>query len=170
MTVYKGTNNSSIFSMNNLVKKTKVIFIFGGVYSSLGKGTIISSIGKILTNNTKRVSVLKFDPYLNVNAGLISPSQHGEDFVTKDGIETDLDLGNYERFIEKELTKLSTVTSGRIYKEIIDYELSGGYKGKTIQVIPHVTNKIKEKIYNIINFEQPDFLLIEIGGTVGDAE
>lgn len=156
--------------MNNLVKKTKVIFIFGGVYSSLGKGTIISSIGKILTNNTKRVSVLKFDPYLNVNAGLISPSQHGEDFVTKDGIETDLDLGNYERFIEKELTKLSTVTSGRIYKEIIDCELSGGYKGKTIQVIPHVTNKIKEKIYNIINFEQPDFLLIEIGGTVGDAE
>lgn len=134
------------FSMNNLVKKTKVIFIFGGVYSSLGKGTIISSIGKILTNNTKNVSVLKFDPYLNVNAELISPSQHGEDFLTKDGIETDLDLGNYERFLEKELTKSSTVTSGRIYKEIIDFELSGGYNGKTIQVIPHVTNKIKENL------------------------
>lgn len=156
--------------MNNLGNKTKVIFIFGGVYSSLGKGTIVSSIGKILSNNTKKISVLKFDPYLNVNAGLISPSQHGESFITKDGIETDLDLGTYERFIEKELTRFSTVTSGRIYKEIIDCELAGGYSGKTIQVIPHVTNKIKEKIYNIINAEKPDFLLIEIGGTVGDAE
>ena len=156
--------------MSKLINKTKVIFVFGGVYSSLGKGTIISSIGKILANNNKKVSVLKFDPYLNVNAGLISPSQHGEDFITKDGIETDLDLGNYERFIEKELTKSSTVTSGRIYKEIIDCELSGGYNGKTIQVIPHVTNKIKEKIYKIMKDEQPDFLLIEIGGTVGDAE
>ena len=156
--------------MNTKQEKTKVIFIFGGVYSSLGKGIVVSSIAKILTNLNKKVSVLKFDPYLNVDPGAMAPGQHGEVYVTKDGAQTDLDLGHYERFIGRELTQLSSVTSGRIYNEIIRREREGKYNGKTVQVIPHVTNEIKERIYQIIQSENPDFLIIEVGGTVGDSE
>ena len=156
--------------MNIKQEKTKVIFIFGGVYSSLGKGIVVSSIAKILTNLNKKVSVLKFDPYLNVDPGTMAPGQHGEVYVTKDGAQTDLDLGHYERFIGRELTQLSSVTSGRIYNEIIHREREGKYNGKTVQVIPHVTNEIKERIYQIIQSENPDFLIIEVGGTVGDSE
>jgi CTP synthase len=150
--------------------KTKVIVIFGGVYSSLGKGIVASSIARILTEIGNKVSMMKFDPYLNVDPGTLSPLQHGEVFVTQDGGETDLDLGSYERFLGRKITKLSTVTSGRIYKEIIERERSGGYNGKTVQTIPHVTDQIKSKIYNIIEAEKSDFLMIEVGGTVGDIE
>ena len=156
--------------MNIKQEKTKVIFMFGGVYSSLGKGIVVSSIAKILTNLSKKVSVLKFDPYLNVDPGTMGPGQHGEVYVTNDGAQTDLDLGNYERFIGRNLTQMSSVTSGRIYNEIIRREREGRYNGKTVQVIPHVTNEVKERIYQIIQAEHPDFLLIEVGGTVGDSE
>lgn len=149
---------------------TKVILIFGGVYSSLGKGIISSSIGRILTEMKYKVSMLKCDPYLNVDPGTLSPYQHGEVFVTYDGAETDLDLGNYERFTGKKMSRMSTLTSGRVYSEIISKERAGGYEGKTVQVIPHVTDHIKNKIYKLIEAENPDFLLIEIGGTVGDIE
>jgi CTP synthase len=150
--------------------KTKVIVIFGGVYSSLGKGIVASSIARILTEMGNKVSMMKFDPYLNVDPGTLSPLQHGEVFVTQDGAETDLDLGSYERFLGRKITKLSTVTSGRIYKEVIEKERSGRYNGKTVQTIPHVTDQIKSKIYKIIDDEQPHFLIIEVGGTVGDIE
>jgi CTP synthase len=150
--------------------KTKVMVVFGGVYSSLGKGIVASSIARILTELGHKVSMMKFDPYLNVDPGTLSPLQHGEVFVTQDGGETDLDLGSYERFLGRKITKLSTVTSGRIYKEIIEKERAGGYNGKTVQTIPHVTDQIKSKIYNIIKAETPDFLMIEVGGTVGDIE
>ncbi|MDR1235341.1 MAG: CTP synthase [Mycoplasmataceae bacterium] len=150
--------------------KTKVMVIFGGVYSSLGKGIVASSIARILTELGNKVSMMKFDPYLNVDPGTLSPLQHGEVFVTQDGGETDLDLGSYERFLGRKITKLSTITSGRIYKEIIEKERAGGYNGKTVQVIPHVTDQIKSKIMNIIKAETPDFLIIEVGGTVGDIE
>jgi CTP synthase len=150
--------------------KTKVMVIFGGVYSSLGKGIIASSIARILTEMGNKVSVMKFDPYLNVDPGTLSPLQHGEVFVTQDGGETDLDLGSYERFLGRKITKLSTITSGRIYKEVIGKERAGGYNGKTVQTIPHVTDQIKSKITDIIKVETPDFLIIEVGGTVGDIE
>jgi CTP synthase len=150
--------------------KTKVVVVFGGVYSSLGKGIVASSIARILTEFNYKVSVMKFDPYLNVDPGTLSPLQHGEVFVTQDGGETDLDLGSYERFLGRKITKLSTVTSGKIYKEVIDREREGGYNGKTVQIIPHVTDHIKSKIYKIIEAESPDFLIIEVGGTVGDIE
>lgn len=150
--------------------KTKVIVTLGGVYSSLGKGITSSSIARILTELKYKVSMLKCDPYLNVDPGTLSPYQHGEVFVTYDGAEADLDLGNYERFTGKKMSRMSTVTSGRIYSEIITKERAGGYEGKTVQVIPHVTDHIKSKIYRIIDAENPDFLLVEIGGTVGDLE
>jgi CTP synthase len=150
--------------------KTKVMVVFGGVYSSLGKGIIASSIARILTEIGNKVSMMKFDPYLNVDPGTLSPLQHGEVFVTQDGGETDLDLGSYERFLGRKITKLSTVTSGRIYKEVIERERSGGYNGKTVQTIPHITDQIKSKIYDIIKIEEPNFLIIEVGGTVGDIE
>jgi CTP synthase len=150
--------------------KAKVIVIFGGVYSSLGKGIIASSIARILTEFGNKVSMLKFDPYLNVDPGTLSPLQHGEVFVTQDGGETDLDLGSYERFLGRKITKLSTVTSGRVFQEVIERERAGGYNGKTVQVIPHITNNVKSKITGIIDAENPDFLIIEVGGTVGDIE
>jgi CTP synthase len=150
--------------------KAKVICVFGGVYSSLGKGIIASSIARILTETGSKVSMMKFDPYLNVDPGTLSPYQHGEVFVTVDGGETDLDLGSYERFLGRKITKLSSVTSGRIYSEVISKERAGGYNGKTVQVIPHLTDHIKSKIYDMIKAEAPNFLIIEIGGTVGDVE
>jgi CTP synthase len=150
--------------------KAKVIVIFGGVYSSLGKGIVASSIARILTEIGNKVSMMKMDPYLNVDPGTLSPLQHGEVFVTKDGGETDLDLGSYERFLGRKITKLSTLTSGRIFSEVIQKEREGGYNGKTVQIVPHLTEHIKSKIYNIIDAENPDFLIIEVGGTVGDLE
>lgn len=151
-------------------KKAKVILVFGGVYSSLGKGVAVSSIGKILRSLGNTISMIKFDPYLNFDPGNMDPEQHGEVYVTKDGIQTDLDLGTYERFVGKELTTFSTTTSGKIYNEIIQNARQGKYGGKTVQVVPHVTNAIKGKIHEIIKNEDPNFVIVEIGGTIGDAE
>ncbi|MCB0113867.1 MAG: CTP synthase, partial [Caldilineaceae bacterium] len=125
---------------------TKYIFVTGGVVSGLGKGVTVASIGQILKARGLRVAAMKLDPYLNVDPGTMSPYQHGEVFVTEDGAETDLDLGHYERFIDENLTRLSNVTSGQIYNDVISKERRGDYLGGTIQVIPHVTNEIKRRI------------------------
>ncbi len=146
----------------------KYIFVTGGVVSSLGKGIAASSIGCLLESRGLRVSLQKFDPYLNVDPGTLSPFQHGEVFVTDDGAETDLDLGHYERFTHSHLTQANNVTSGRIYEQIIQRERRGDYLGKTVQVIPHVTNEIKAAIKRIST--DVDVVIVEIGGTVGDIE
>lgn len=148
----------------------KFIFVTGGVVSGIGKGICAGSVGRLLKDNGYSVFMQKFDPYLNVDPGTMSPYQHGEVFVTRDGGETDLDLGHYERFIDEELTKNSSVTSGRIYSNVIRKERAGDYEGKTVQVIPHVTNEIKEKVYSVAEESGADFIITEIGGTVGDIE
>ncbi|RXJ66768.1 CTP synthetase [Halarcobacter ebronensis] len=148
--------------------KTKFIFVTGGVLSSLGKGITSASIATILKQSGFNVSMLKIDPYLNVDPGTMSPLEHGEVFVTADGAETDLDLGNYERFIDKTLTAKNSFTTGQVYQSVIRREREGGYLGKTIQVIPHVVDEIKARIYKAA--EDNDFLIIELGGTVGDIE
>ena len=150
---------------------TKFIFVTGGVVSSLGKGITAASLGRLLKSRGLRVSIQKFDPYLNVDPGTMNPYQHGEVFVTDDGAETDLDLGHYERFIDENLTQASNVTSGRVYKAVIDRERDGEYLGATIQVIPHITNEIKKNIIAVSRTETaPDVVITEIGGTVGDIE
>lgn len=149
---------------------TKFIFVTGGVVSGLGKGIAAASIGLLLKKRGLRVSVIKLDPYINVDPGTMSPYQHGEVFVTEDGGETDLDLGHYERFINVDLTKNSSFSAGQIYSEVIGNERNGFYLGGTVQVVPHITNVIKEKIHNIALNEKADVVLIEIGGTVGDIE
>lgn len=147
---------------------TKYIFVTGGVLSSLGKGITSASIATILKQSGFKVSMLKIDPYLNVDPGTMSPLEHGEVFVTADGAETDLDLGNYERFIDKSLSKKNSFTTGQVYLSVIKREREGGYLGKTIQVIPHVVDEIKTRIFDAA--EDNEFLIIEIGGTVGDIE
>ena len=149
---------------------TKYIFVMGGVCSGLGKGIATASIGAILKAAGYRVSVLKLDPYINVDPGTMSPFQHGEVFVTDDGYESDLDLGHYERFIDEPLSRLSNITTGQIYQKIIADERHGTFLGRTIQIVPHVTGIIKEKIKEITARTQADFIIIEIGGTVGDIE
>ncbi|MEZ4640380.1 MAG: CTP synthase [Caldilineaceae bacterium] len=149
---------------------TKYIFVTGGVVSGLGKGVTVASIGQILKARGLRVAAMKLDPYLNVDPGTMSPYQHGEVFVTEDGAETDLDLGHYERFIDENLTRLSNVTSGQIYNDVISKERRGDYLGGTIQVIPHVTNEIKRRIGQMARASNAEVVLIEIGGTVGDIE
>src|SRR4051794_33018394 len=147
----------------------KVIFVTGGVVSSLGKGIAAASIGCLLESRGLRVTLQKFDPYLNVDPGTMSPFQHGEVFVTDDGAETDLDLGHYERFTHAPLTQANNVTSGRIYEQIISRERRGDYLGKTVQVIPHVTNEIKSAVRKLAT-DDVDVVIVEIGGTVGDIE
>lgn len=149
---------------------TKYIFITGGVVSSLGKGIIAASLGKLLRARGFSVINQKFDPYINVDPGTMSPFQHGEVFVTDDGAETDLDLGHYERFTDTSLGKLNNVTSGSVYQRVIDKERKGDYLGATVQVIPHITNEIKSRIVGATKQFKPDFQLIEIGGTIGDIE
>jgi len=149
-------------------KQTKYIFVTGGVVSSLGKGIATSSIGLLLKSRGLDVVPLKFDPYINVDPGTMSPYQHGEVFVTDDGAETDLDLGHYERFIDRDLDRASNLTSGQIYKAVIDKERAGDYLGKTIQVVPHITGEIKERIRKL--GKGHDVVITEIGGTVGDIE
>jgi len=148
---------------------TKYIFVTGGVVSGLGKGITAASLGRLLKNRGYKVTIQKFDPYINVDPGTMNPYEHGEVFVTDDGAETDLDLGHYERFIDENLTKNSSVTMGRVYSNVIEKERRGDYLGKTVQVIPHITNEIKEKIYG---FEETDtdIVITEIGGTIGDIE
>jgi CTP synthase len=148
----------------------KYVFVTGGVTSSLGKGITAASIGRILKSRGLRVSILKLDPYINVDPGTMSPYQHGEVFVTDDGAETDLDLGHYERFIDENLTQLSNVTTGRIYQAVIAKERRGDYLGGTVQVIPHITNEIKERISRVARQGDPDVVIVEVGGTVGDIE
>jgi len=147
---------------------TKYIFVTGGVLSSLGKGITAASIGTLLKHTGQRVGVLKLDPYINVDPGTMSPLEHGEVFVTKDGAETDLDLGHYERFLDTSLTQNNNFTTGLVYKTVIENERKGKYLGKTIQVVPHIVNEIKERI--IRAGEGKDILIVELGGTTGDIE
>jgi CTP synthase len=149
---------------------TKYVFVTGGVVSSVGKGISAASIGRILKSRGLTVAIQKLDPYLNVDPGTMSPYQHGEVFVTKDGCETDLDLGHYERFIDIELTESSNVTAGQIYTQVIAKERRGDYLGGTIQTVPHVTNAIKEFMFRAAEETNPDVVLVEVGGTVGDIE
>ncbi len=148
---------------------TKYIFVTGGVVSGLGKGITAASLGRLLKNRGYKVTIQKFDPYINVDPGTMNPYEHGEVFVTDDGAETDLDLGHYERFINENLTCNSSVTMGKIYQSVIEKERKGDYLGKTVQVIPHITNEIKEKIYGFEDTDT-DIVITEIGGTVGDIE
>ena len=149
---------------------TKHIFITGGVVSSLGKGLTSAAIGMILERRGLKVGMQKLDPYINVDPGTMSPFQHGEVYVTDDGAETDLDLGHYERFTHAKLTQSSNFTTGRIYSTVIAKERRGDYLGRTVQVIPHITDAIKEAIHAGVGEEAPDVLLSELGGTVGDIE
>ncbi len=148
----------------------KYVFVTGGVTSSLGKGITAASIGRILKSRGVSVSVLKLDPYINVDPGTMSPYQHGEVFVTDDGAETDLDLGHYERFIDENLSQLSNMTTGRIYQSVIAKERRGDYLGGTVQVIPHITNEIKERVQRVARDGRADVVVVEVGGTVGDIE
>ena len=149
---------------------TKYIFVTGGVVSSLGKGITAASLGRLLKSRGYKVTVQKFDPYINIDPGTMSPYQHGEVFVTDDGAETDLDLGHYERFIDINLSKSSNVTTGKIYQSVITKERRGDYLGGTVQVIPHITNEIKSRVFRVGNNDNADFVITEIGGTVGDIE
>jgi CTP synthase len=148
----------------------KYVFVTGGVTSSLGKGITAASIGRLLKSRGLSVSILKLDPYINVDPGTMSPYQHGEVFVTDDGAETDLDLGHYERFIDENLSQLSNVTTGRIYQSVIAKERRGDFLGGTVQVIPHITNEIKERIARVARDRNADVVIVEVGGTVGDIE
>ncbi|MFA6800780.1 MAG: CTP synthase [Acholeplasmataceae bacterium] len=149
---------------------TKYIFVTGGVVSSLGKGITASAIGQLLKSRGLKVFMQKFDPYINIDPGTMSPLQHGEVFVTDDGAETDLDLGHYERFIDENLNRHSSVTTGKIYQSVIKRERRGDYLGATVQVIPHITNQIKKKLVDVARHTNPDIVITEIGGTVGDIE
>ncbi|SQA79269.1 CTP synthase [Campylobacter jejuni] len=150
------------------MKQTKYIFVTGGVLSSLGKGIAAASIATLLKNSGLKVSILKADPYINVDPGTMSPFEHGEVFVTDDGAETDLDLGHYERFLDESLSQDNNFTTGRVYQSVIEKERRGEYLGKTIQVIPHIVGEIKDRIKKA--GEGKDILIVEIGGTVGDIE
>ena len=151
-------------------KQTKFIFVTGGVVSSLGKGIAAASIGRLLKNRGLKVFMQKFDPYINIDPGTMSPYQHGEVFVTDDGAETDLDLGHYERFIDENLSKRSNITTGKIYQSVINKERRGDYLGGTVQVIPHITDEIKHQLVKAKNESGADVIITEIGGTVGDIE
>lgn len=148
----------------------KHIFITGGVVSSLGKGITAASLGRLLKSRGLKVALQKFDPYINVDPGTMSPYQHGEVYVTDDGAETDLDVGHYERFVDVNLTKYANCTTGRIYQTVLEKERRGDYLGQTVQVIPHITNEIKDRVTQVEKEENPDVIISEIGGTVGDIE
>ncbi len=154
--------------------QTRHIFVTGGVASSLGKGLTASSLGNLLTARGLRVVMQKLDPYLNVDPGTMNPFQHGEVFVTEDGAETDLDIGHYERFLDRPLSAKANVTTGQVYSAVIAKERRGEYLGDTVQVIPHVTNEIKERIFAMADPDEdgrvPDVVITEVGGTVGDME
>ena len=149
---------------------TKYIFVTGGVVSGLGKGITASSIGVLLKARGLKVFMQKLDPYINIDPGTMSPYQHGEVFVTDDGAETDLDLGHYERFIDENLTRDSSVTTGMIYEAVLKKERNGEYQGKTVQVVPHITNEIKLRIIEAGRKNNADVVIVEVGGTVGDIE
>nr|HQV34176.1 CTP synthase [Calditrichia bacterium] len=150
--------------------KSKFIFITGGVVSSLGKGITSASLGMLLKARGLKVTIMKFDPYINVDPGTMSPYQHGEVYVTEDGAETDLDLGHYERFIDENMSQMNNVTTGRVYNTVISKEREGQYLGATVQVIPHITDEIKENIHLLARHSRADVVIVEVGGTVGDIE
>ena len=150
--------------------KTKYIFVTGGVTSSLGKGIVSASLAKLLQSRGFNVTIQKLDPYINVDPGTLNPYEHGECYVTDDGAETDLDLGHYERFLNISTSQNNNVTTGKIYQSVINRERKGDYLGKTVQVIPHITNEIKEHILKLGKDKQYDVVITEIGGTVGDIE
>ncbi|MCL2101557.1 MAG: CTP synthase, partial [Fibromonadales bacterium] len=152
------------------MQKTKFIFVTGGVVSGLGKGITAASLGRLLKQRGLKVTAQKLDPYMNVDPGTMSPYQHGEVFVTDDGAETDLDLGHYERFIDENLTKFSNLTSGKVYWSVLQKEREGAFSGSTVQVIPHLTQEIKDFIYAGAEKSGADVLITEIGGTIGDIE
>lgn len=156
--------------MDSTVKKTKYIFVTGGVVSGLGKGITAASLGRLLKARGLKVAAQKLDPYINVDPGTMSPYQHGEVYVTEDGAETDLDLGHYERFIDEDLNKFSNLTTGKVYWNVLNKERRGEYLGETVQVIPHITNEIKEFIYSVGKKTNADVVITEIGGTTGDIE
>lgn len=156
--------------MKEDLQMAKYIFVTGGVVSSLGKGITAASLGRLLKSRGLKVTIQKFDPYINIDPGTMSPYQHGEVFVTDDGAETDLDLGHYERFVDINLGKSSNVTAGKIYWSVINKERQGDYLGSTVQVIPHITNEIKERVYQVGKDDEADIVITEIGGTVGDIE
>ena len=152
------------------MSQTKFIFVTGGVTSSLGKGIIAASLAKLLQSQNFRVTIQKLDPYLNVDPGTLNPYEHGECYVTDDGAETDLDLGHYERFLNVRTSQANNVTTGRIYQNVIDKERKGEFLGKTVQVVPHITNEIKNRILLLSKNKEYDIIITEIGGTVGDIE
>ncbi len=168
--IFKGSYLYIIGDVTLMTDKTKFIFITGGVCSSLGKGISTASLGILLEGHGYKISILKMDPYLNIDPGTMSPYQHGEVYVTEDGAETDLDLGYYERFTNSELTRKNSVSTGQIYLSVIERERRGDYLGRTVQVIPHITNEIKKRIFDVSKSGDLDFVLVEIGGTVGDIE
>ena len=149
---------------------TKYIFVTGGVVSGLGKGITMACLGRLLKARGLKVMAQKLDPYVNVDPGTMSPYEHGEVYVTEDGAETDLDLGHYERFIDIELNKYSNLTTGKVYWNVLNKERRGDYLGKTVQVIPHITNEIKEFVYSVGKKSNADVVMTEIGGTIGDIE
>src|SRR5712691_5578695 len=149
---------------------SKFIFVTGGVASSVGKGICVASLGCLLKNRGISVSLMKLDPYINVDPGTMSPYQHGEVFVTDDGAETDLDLGHYERFTDEPAYQVNNVTTGQVYASVIGKERRGEYLGGTIQVIPHITNEIKDRIHAVARRSDADVVIVEVGGTVGDIE
>src|SRR5262249_32029552 len=151
-------------------RPVKYIFVTGGVVSSLGKGLAAASIGRLLEDHGYKVALMKFDPYINVDPGTMSPYQHGEVYVTDDGAETDLDLGHYERFTNMVASRNSNWTTGKIYLSVINKERRGDYLGRTVQVIPHITNEIKDNIRATARESDVDVMIVEIGGTVGDIE
>ena len=151
-------------------KSTKYIFVTGGVTSSLGKGIISASLARLLKSRGFQVTIQKLDPYINVDPGTMNPYEHGECFVTDDGAETDLDLGHYERFLNQSTTQANNVTTGKIYQTVINKERKGDYLGKTVQIIPHITDEIKRRVQLLDKKENYDFIITEIGGTVGDIE
>ena len=148
----------------------KYIFVTGGVVSGLGKGITAASLGRLLKARGLKVAAQKLDPYINVDPGTMSPYQHGEVYVTEDGLETDLDLGHYERFIDEDLNKFSNLTTGKVYWNVLNKERRGEYLGETVQAIPHITSEIKSFIYNVGSHSNADVVITEIGGTVGDIE
>ena len=152
------------------MKQTKYIFVTGGVVSGLGKGITAASLGRLLKARGLKVAAQKLDPYINVDPGTMSPYQHGEVYVTEDGAETDLDLGHYERFIDENLNKYSNLTTGKVYWNVLNKERQGEYLGSTVQVIPHITNEIKEFVYRVGKQTDADVVITEIGGTIGDIE
>ena len=149
---------------------TKYIFVTGGVVSGLGKGITAASLGRLLKARGLKVAAQKLDPYINVDPGTMSPYQHGEVFVTEDGAETDLDLGHYERFIDENLNRFSNLTTGKVYWNVLNKERRGEYLGSTVQVIPHITNEIKDFVYRVGRETGADVVITEIGGTIGDIE